>query len=60
MTPREREKLKRKFDELSELLKFHVDYDGKLSMTPFEHAMYRDKILDLMVAIQQQLREDEE
>ncbi len=52
--------MKREFDELSELLKFHVDYDGKLSMTPFEHAMYRDKILDLMVAIQQQLREDEE
>lgn len=60
MTSEERKLLRQEFDQLSELLKFHVDYDGKLSMSPSEHAEYRDKILDLMVIIQRRLKEAEE
>lgn len=45
---------------MSELLKFHTDYDGRLSMSPSEHAEYRDKILDLMVVIQRRLNENKE
>ncbi len=56
MTAQEREILKQEFKQLSELLKFHVDYDGKLSMDPVEHAAYRDKSLDLMAAIQRRCR----
>ena len=60
MTPEEREDLRREFEQLTKLLKFHVDYDGKLSMSPSEHTEYRDKILDLMVLIQRRLKESGE
>jgi hypothetical protein len=57
MNPDERKRLRQEFDQLSELLDFHVQYDSKLSMSAKEHEAYRDKILDLMAALLRKLNE---
>ncbi len=57
MNADERKRLREEFDQLSRLLDFHVKYDSKLSMSPEEHEVYRDKILDLMAALLRKIKE---
>lgn len=60
MTQKEKNDLLEELEFLDQILNFHVQFEGKLGMNEKETENYINDILDRILEIKQQLREEED